>query len=132
MRPLLHFLRTSSVSTLVMSATTTCQFPSGMRPKEGSCKVLMGMILVIFGLQTVHNTGNWDITWLDFIHYGNIPALEALEGGAATSPSRYIVQAILELLTTFRLAIADSIMVSKISTERSQITISVELNIAPQ
>jgi hypothetical protein len=113
MRHLLHFSYTSSVSILIMSTNTACRFPLGLREKkQASHKVLIGLIALIFLAQTIHNACDWYITWIHFIYHGNTPTVEALEGDTETSPSVYIVQSMLELLTTLRLAIADSIMVS--------------------
>jgi hypothetical protein len=81
--------------------------------KRASYKVLMGLIVLMFGLQTIHNVCQWYIVWLGFIYYGDAPdqALDALEGDGARLSLR-VVGSMLYLLTTLRLAIADSIMVS--------------------
>jgi hypothetical protein len=82
--------------------------------KQTSYKVLMGLVVLMLFLQTVHNIGTWYIAWLGFIYYGDAPAqaLEALEVDGTTSLSLHIISSILDLLTTLRLSIADSIMVS--------------------
>jgi hypothetical protein len=82
--------------------------------KQTSYKVLMGLIVLMLFLQTVHNIGTWYISWLGFIYYGDAPAqaLDALEVDGTTSLSLRIISSILYLLTTLRLSIADSIMVS--------------------
>jgi hypothetical protein len=96
---------------LVMSTIPACQYPLGMsEKKQTSYKILMGLIVLMFTLQTIHNVCNWYITWLGFIYYGDAPekALDVLEVDGAV----LVFQSILDLLTTLRLAIADSIMVS--------------------
>jgi hypothetical protein len=115
MRPLLHSSCTSSVSVLVMSKITACQFPSGMNEKkQTSYKALMGLIVLMFGLQTIHSVCDWYMIWLGFIYYGNAPdqALDALEGDTITNLSLRAVVPMLDILNMLRLAIADSIMVS--------------------
>jgi hypothetical protein len=74
----------------------------------------MGLIIVMFILQTVHNIGTWYIQWLGFIDYSDTPdrALDALEVDGTTSVSLRVIGSMLFLMTTLRLAIADSIMVS--------------------
>ena len=81
--------------------------------KKTAYKVIMWLILLIFALQTIHNVCNWYITWLGFIYYGNAPdqALDVLEIDGAQLSLR-VVASMFDLLTTLRLAIADSIMVS--------------------
>jgi hypothetical protein len=78
-----------------------------------SYKVLMGLIVVMFALQTIHNIGNWYITWLGFIYYSDAPdqALDALEVNGVKLALR-IIGSMFDLLITMRLAIADSIMVN--------------------
>jgi hypothetical protein len=78
-----------------------------------SYKVLMGLIVVMFALQTIHNIGNWYITWLGFIYYSDAPdqALDALEVDGVKLALR-IIGSMFDLLITMRLAIADSIMVN--------------------
>jgi hypothetical protein len=115
MRPLLHFLYTSSVSVLIMSTITACSFPLGMsEKKQTSYKVLMGLIVLMFVLQTIHNAFDWYLVWLSFIRYGDAPdqALDVLEGDGTTSLSLRAIGSLSTLLTSLRLAIADSIMVS--------------------
>jgi hypothetical protein len=82
--------------------------------KQKSYKVLMGLILLMFALQTIHNVCNWYITWLGFIYYGDVPdqALDALEVDEARSFVFHVLGSMFDLLTTWRLAIADSIVVS--------------------
>ena len=82
--------------------------------KQTSYKVLMGLIVLMFTIQTVHNACNWYTAWLGFIYYSTTPdqALDALEVDGLTNLSLYIINSINDLLTTSRLAIADSIMVS--------------------
>jgi hypothetical protein len=96
--------------------STTClrPFSPGINEKkQTSYKVLMGLILVMFALQTIHNIGYWYITWLGFIYYSDVPdqALDALEADGAKLSLR-IIGSLFFLLTTMRSAIADSIMVS--------------------
>jgi hypothetical protein len=78
-----------------------------------SYKVLMGLIVVMFALQTIHNIGNWYIAWLGFICYSDAPdqALDALEVDEAKL-WLLVVGSMYDLLVMFRLAIADSVMVS--------------------
>ena len=82
--------------------------------KQTSYKVLMGLIVLMFALQTMHSACDWYIVWLGFIYYSNAPdqASDVFELDGATSLALRIVGSILELLTTLRLTIADSIMVS--------------------
>jgi hypothetical protein len=82
--------------------------------KQTSYKVLMGMIVLMFALQTVHSACNWYTTWLGFIYYNDAPdqALDALEVNSSTSLSIQVIRSMSDLLATFRLVIADSIMVS--------------------
>ena len=82
--------------------------------KQTSYKVLMGLIVLMFALQTVHGACNWYTTWLSFIYYSNVPdqALDALEVDELTNLSLHVIDSIDDLLTTSRLAIADSIVVS--------------------
>ena len=97
-----------------MPITTVCQFILGVnKKKETAYKVVMRLILLMFALQTIHNVCNWYITWLGFIYYGDAPdqALDALEVDGARLSLR-VVASMFDLLTTLRLAIADSIMVS--------------------
>ena len=81
--------------------------------KQTSYKVLMGLIVLMFTLQTIDTICNWYITWLGFIYYGDAPgqALDALEVDGAKLLLR-VVESMIVLLTNLRLAIADSIMVS--------------------
>jgi hypothetical protein len=113
MQPLLPFSCISTVSVMVVPPVTVCQFPIGMsEQKQGSYKVLMGLIVLMFALQTIHTTCDWYILWLSFIYYGNTPnqALDALEVDPARV-SLEVVRSMFDLLTTLRLGIADSIMV---------------------
>ena len=73
----------------------------------------MGLIVLMFSLQTVHSACDWYITWLGFIYDSNAPdqALDVLETGG-TSHSVHVIYAMDDLLTPLRLGIADSIMVS--------------------
>jgi hypothetical protein len=82
--------------------------------KQTSYKVLMGLIVLMFALQTIHNIGNWYITWLGFIYYSDAPdqALDALKVDGLAKLSLHVIDSMFNLLTTMRLAIADSIMVS--------------------
>ena len=82
--------------------------------KATSYMVLMGLIVLMFALQTIDNVCNWYITWLGFIYYGDAPdqALDALQVDETTSFSLHLVGSMIDLLTTLKLAIADSIMVS--------------------
>jgi hypothetical protein len=77
-------------------------------------KVLMCLIVVMFALQTIHNICNWYITWLGFIYYSDVPdkALDALEVDDLAMLSLRILDSMFDLLTTMRLAVADSILVS--------------------
>jgi hypothetical protein len=81
--------------------------------KQKQSKILMGLIVLMFTLQTIHSVCNWYITWLGFIYYGDAPdkALDALEVDEPSLSLR-VVGSMADLLTTLRLAIADSIMVS--------------------
>jgi hypothetical protein len=91
------------------------QCPLGMsEKKQTSSKVLMGLIVVMFVLQTIHMACEWYTTWLGFIYYSNAPdqALDALEVDELTSLSFQVIGSMEDLLATLRLAIADSIMVS--------------------
>jgi hypothetical protein len=82
--------------------------------KQMSYKVLMGLVVLMFVLQTIHNICNWYITWLGFIYYSDMPdqALNALEVDQLVMLSLEVIVSIFDLLITMRLAIADSIMVS--------------------
>jgi hypothetical protein len=82
--------------------------------KQTSSKILMGLIVLMYALQTIHSACNWYITWLGFIYYGNTPdqAFDALEQDGSTSLSLLVIGSMFELLVTLRLGIADSIMVS--------------------
>ena len=89
-------------------------FTLGMsEKKQTSYKVLMGLIVLMFVLQTIHNICNWYIPWLGFVYYSNAPeqALDALEVDDTQILFR-VIESMEDLLTTLRLAIADSIMVS--------------------
>jgi hypothetical protein len=81
--------------------------------KQTSNKVLMGLIVLMFALQTIYNICDWYITWLGFIYYGDAPdkALNAFELDPARHSGR-VIGSTVALLTTLRLSIADSIMVS--------------------
>jgi hypothetical protein len=94
---------------------TVHKYPAGNgEKKQTSYKVLMGLIFLMFSLQTIHNVCGWYTVWLGFIYYGDAPdqALDALEVDELTSLSLQVVGSMTGLLTTLRLAIADSIMVS--------------------
>jgi hypothetical protein len=84
------------------------------KKKQASYKVLMGLIVTMFALQTIHNICEWYITWLGFVYYSDAPdkALDALHVDGVTSLSLQVIEAMNDLLTVLRLAIADSIMVS--------------------
>ena len=73
----------------------------------------MGLIVLMFALQTIHIICNWYTVWLGFIYYSDAPdqALDALKVDGAVLSLR-IVGSIFNLLTALRLAIADSVMVS--------------------
>ena len=97
--------------------TTVFQFPFSPginEKKQTSYKILMCLIVLMFVLQTIHNICTWYITWLGFIYYSNAPdqALHALEKNGITSLTLHALVSMNILLTTLRLAIADSIMVS--------------------
>ena len=81
--------------------------------KQTSYKVLMCLIVLMFVLQTIHNICTWYITWLGFIYYSGMhdQALDALEVDGAKLLLQ-VIGSMLGLLTTLRLAVADSIMVS--------------------
>jgi hypothetical protein len=116
MQPLSHFSCTSSVRVLVKHQLqhSKLQFLPGINEKKQmSYKILTGLIMVMFALQTIHNIGTWYITWLGFIDYSDAPdqALDTLELDG-TRLSLRVVGSMLFLLTILRLAIADSIMVS--------------------
>ena len=74
----------------------------------------MWLIVLMFVLQTIHSVLDWYITWLGFIYYSNAPdqALHALEKNGITGLTLHALVSMNILLTTLRLAIADSIMVS--------------------
>jgi hypothetical protein len=96
--------------------TTAFQFqfsPAMNEKKQTSYKILMGLIGLMFALQTIHIICNWYIMWLSFIHYSDMPnqALDALEVDSITGLPLEVIESILDGLTTLRLAIADSIMV---------------------
>jgi hypothetical protein len=73
----------------------------------------MGLIVVMFAIQTIHSICTWYIAWLGFIHYSDMPdqALDALEEDG-TRFLHWVIASMDDLHTTLRLAIADSIMVS--------------------
>jgi hypothetical protein len=81
--------------------------------KPTSYKVLMGLIVLMAAIQTIRNACQWYIMWLSFIYYSNSPdqALGALEIDE-TNLSLFVIGSMIDLLTTLRLAIADSILVS--------------------
>jgi Na+/proline symporter len=81
--------------------------------KQTSYKILMGLIVLMFALQTIRNGCKWCIVWLGFIYYGDTPdkALDALEYDGAMRMVR-IAASSSALLGALSLAIADSIMVS--------------------
>ena len=74
----------------------------------------MGLIVLMFVLQTVHSACNWYPTWLGFIYYSNAPdqALDALAVDPLMNLTLQVTGSMNDLLSTLRLAIADSIMVS--------------------
>jgi hypothetical protein len=114
MRPLSHFSSTSSVS-ISLSTITPRQVPLGTsEKKQASYKFLMGLIVLMFVLQTIDNICDWYIAWLGFIFYGDASdqGLDALQVDGGTSLSLLVVGSMLDLLVALRLAIADSIMVS--------------------
>jgi hypothetical protein len=83
--------------------------------RQKSYRVLMCLIMVMFALQTVHNIINWYNMWLAFIDYGdNIDGsfLVLLGLDTGTTSSQFAIFAVQELLVTFRLGIADSILVN--------------------
>jgi hypothetical protein len=84
-----------------------------MSEKQTAYKILMGLIVLMFALQTTHIVCDWYISWLGFIYYSNTPekALNALLVDGTVLSLR-VVGSMVNLLTTLRLAIADSIMVS--------------------
>ena len=97
-----------------MSMITSHLYPLGMSEKKlTSYWVLKGLIVLMFALQTIQNVCNWYIIWLSFIHYGSAPekAFDALETDGDVLSLR-VVGSMGDMLTTLRLAIADSIMVS--------------------
>jgi hypothetical protein len=73
--------------------------------KQTSYKVLMGLILLMFALQTIHNICDWYQTWLGFIYYSNLPgqALDALEENSQASHSIYIIASMENLLDSNQL-----------------------------
>jgi hypothetical protein len=102
------------VSDLVMLIIAAYEFPPGMsEKKQTSYKVLMGLIVLMFVLQTIHSACEWYITWLGFIYYSDTPD-QALNALLAIPTNRPLLITVLmaDLLTTLRLAIADSIMAS--------------------
>jgi hypothetical protein len=115
MRPLLHSSRTSSVN-LGYIPTTVFQFqlsPGMNKKKQAFYNVLMRLIVLMFAIQTIVNICYWYITWRGFIHYSNAPdqALDTFEGDDAKLLLR-VIDSVFVLLSTLKLAIADSIMVS--------------------
>jgi hypothetical protein len=83
-----------------------------------SSKVLMGLIVLMFVLQTIHIACDWYMMWLGFIYYSEMPdqALNALQVNGTTSFLLRLLGSMFSLLTTLQLAIADSIMVSTCSS----------------
>jgi hypothetical protein len=113
MRTLLHSSCTSSVSVSDVHLTMVCQFILGTNEKkQTSYKVLMGLIVLMFALDTIVQAFGWYITWVGFIYYDNTPeqALDALENQGGLS--LLIAGSTSVLLTTLKMAIADGIMVS--------------------
>jgi hypothetical protein len=113
---LVAFLVYFFCESLGRTPTTAFQFrfsPGMNERKQTSYKVLMGLIVVMFALQTIHNICDWYIIWLGFIYYSDAPdqALDALQVDGARLSLR-VVGSMFDLLITLRLGIADSIMVS--------------------
>jgi hypothetical protein len=79
--------------------------------KQTSSNALMGLIVLMFVLQTIHSACLWYLTWLGVVYYGESTS-DTLEGDELTSLSLLAINSMSDLLTTLRLAIADSIMVS--------------------
>ena len=81
--------------------------------KQRFYQVLMGLILFMFLIETIHISVNVYQLWLAFVQYAESPdeSIVILKLAAST-PSLLAIGAIDDMLTTFRLAIADSIMVS--------------------
>jgi hypothetical protein len=105
------------------------QFPLGTNEKkQTSYKVLMGLIVLMFALQTIDNICNWYIVWLGFIYYDNAPdqALGALQMDETVLSLR-VVGSMTDLLITLRLAIADSIMVSTHPSSPTNTTNSLQI-----
>jgi hypothetical protein len=112
------------VSILVRSTVIACQIAPGMNEKkQTSYKVLMGLIVLMFVLQTIHIVCDWYLAWLGFIYYGNASdqALDVLQEDEARV-SIHVIGSVTQLLTTLRLVIADSIMVCTCSSLPVSIT----------
>jgi hypothetical protein len=72
----------------------------------------MGLIVLMLVLQSVHNIVTWYQLWLGFVYYGSTSdEATAVFQGLETAPALVAIAAMEDLLATFRLAIADSIMV---------------------
>jgi hypothetical protein len=72
----------------------------------------MGLITLMFVLQSVHNIVTWYQLWLGFIYYGSTSdEATAVFEGLETAPVLVAINSMEDLLTTLRLAIADSIVV---------------------
>ena len=73
----------------------------------------MGLIFLMFALQTIHIASKWYVVWLGFIYYGEAPdqTSDVFQLDEAIF-SLHVISLICNLLVTLKLAIADSIMVS--------------------
>ena len=73
----------------------------------------MYLIVLMFALQTIHNADYWYRVWVAFIKDDGNPQHEVIMiENTRTTRVLYATGTLEDILTTFRLAIADSIMVS--------------------
>jgi hypothetical protein len=80
--------------------------------KRRSSGVLMGLILLMFFIQTIHVAVHEYRVWLAFVQYAESPdqSVAILEENLQT-PTLLAISGMQDLFITFRLGIADSIMV---------------------
>ena len=111
---LYFFCKHHSISSMVHLLTHSCSDRTDPERRQKSYRVLMCLITLMFALQTVHNIINWYNMWLAFIDYGdNIDGSFLVLLGLDTTPSQFALFAVQELLVTFRLGIADSILANR-------------------
>jgi hypothetical protein len=97
-----------------MRIIAPCQLLLGInKNKQTSYKVLTGLIVLMFALQTIRSVCEWYIVWRGFIYYTDAPdlALDALEG-EKISFLIHVVESLGGPITVLKLDIADSILVS--------------------